>query len=122
MAQTPELTAAQKAEARSSYESGTRKYALGRYEEAAADFEKAYSISAQPAILYNMAQAYRLSNKHERALTLYKSFKSFDPDSPYRDEVTRRISELQKIVDEQKLLSTAPVPVMQLKAPVLVTP
>ena len=49
-----------------------------------------------------MAQANRLSNKHERALTLYKSFQSFDPDSPYRDEVTRRISELQKIVDEQK--------------------
>lgn len=98
----PTLTAAQKNEAKVAYETGTKKYALGKYEEAAADFEKAYSISSQPAILFNMAQAYRLSGKPDRALTLYKSYRSFDPDSPYRDEVNKRIAELQKTVDDQK--------------------
>lgn len=102
VARAAELTAAQKNEAKAAYETGTKKYALGRYEEAAADFEKAYSISSQPAILFNMAQAYRLSGKTERALTLYKSYRSFDPESPFRDEVNKRITELQKIVDDQK--------------------
>ncbi len=102
LAQTPTLTAAQKAEAKAAYESGKNKYALGKYEEAAADFEKAYAISSQPAILYNMAQAYRLSGKTERALTLYKSYRSFDPESPFRDEINQRITELQKAVDDQK--------------------
>lgn len=96
------LSAEQKAEAQRAFENGSKKFNLGRYEEAAAEFERGYTIAPSPGFLYNMAKAYRLANKYERALNLYKAFRSQEPSSPYRDEVNKQITDLQnKIAEEQ---------------------
>lgn len=46
-------------DARSLYEAGERAYRRGRFTEALEKFEKAYDLSEQPLLLYNIALAYR---------------------------------------------------------------
>lgn len=45
-------------EAREAYDAGETAYRLGRFEQAAHEFERAYQLSALPAILYNIGLAY----------------------------------------------------------------
>lgn len=46
-------------DARSLYEAGERAYRRGRFPEALEKFERAYDLSEQPLLLYNIALAYR---------------------------------------------------------------
>src|SRR5437879_13770949 len=41
------------------FRKGTRAYDLGRFLEAANEYEKAYEAKETPALLYNLGQAYR---------------------------------------------------------------
>jgi tetratricopeptide (TPR) repeat protein len=45
-------------DARAAYDAGETAYRLGRFEQAAHEFERAYQLSALPAILYNIGLAY----------------------------------------------------------------
>jgi len=48
-----------RARARSLDEAGAAAFAAGRFEEAARNFEDAYSLTQQPLLLWNIAQSYR---------------------------------------------------------------
>ena len=67
LAQTPPNDA-QRAEARARYENGTRKFDVGKYDDAAREFQAAYEIVGAPEILFNIAQSLRLAGKYEQAL------------------------------------------------------
>src|SRR5262249_7041268 len=64
---------ATKSEARAIYESAVRHYNLGEYSEAAEAFKEAYRRTPTPELLYNIAQAYRLSGDCAKALGFYRS-------------------------------------------------
>ena len=49
------------------YEVGDDHYAAGRYEEAVVHFQQAYELSPQPALLFNMANAYERMGEYEKA-------------------------------------------------------
>jgi tetratricopeptide (TPR) repeat protein len=84
-------------------------FALGRYASAAADFEKAFESNAEPALLYNAAQAYRLAGNKERALTLYENYlRVFGGNKEKRAEVESRIDELQKAIEHDKTVTSKP--------------
>ncbi len=95
-------------EARTYYDQGTKYYALGRFEEAIQNYEKAFELRPDPVLLYNIAQAYRLSKNFERALFFYKSFLRNMPDAPNRPEVERRIGEMEAALKTQETSSQAP--------------
>lgn len=61
-----------------------------------------------PALLYNIAQSFRLANEPDKALFFYKSFLSSVPDTPNREEVNGRIAELERVVAEQKKAKERP--------------
>jgi tetratricopeptide (TPR) repeat protein len=46
------------AEAKAEYRAGSDAYALGNYEEAVGHFERAYELSQQPELLFNLGQSY----------------------------------------------------------------
>ena len=46
------------AEAKAEYKAGSDAYALGNYEAAVGHFERAYELSGEPALLFNLGQAY----------------------------------------------------------------
>jgi tetratricopeptide (TPR) repeat protein len=100
----PVVTNAQQedvAKARDHYKRGTKAYDLGRYLEAAREYETAYEIKDDPALLYNIAQAYRLGGDHANALRSYRSFLRRLPNAPNRPDVETKIAELQKVIDAQ---------------------
>jgi hypothetical protein len=114
LASAQRMTPEQRQAAQEAYEAALKHYTAGSFELAAVSFQEAYEISSQPAILYNMAQAYRLANYPEAALSSYKAFLIAVPETTLRPEVEQRIQELGKLIistirkenEEAKRLST----------------
>src|SRR5262245_32790342 len=89
-------------EARSEYRRGLVKYELGEYEGAITSCKRAYDLTRSPALLFNIAQAYRLKNDPEQALHFYQTFLRLKPDAKNRAEVEGRINELEKLLAERQ--------------------
>jgi hypothetical protein len=98
----------ERSEALQHYEKGRRAFDLGAYEEAAAEYASAYRIRDDPALLYNLGQAQRLANHPVEALRSYRMFLIRVPDAANRDEVERKIAELQKLSAQPKATPTPP--------------
>jgi tetratricopeptide (TPR) repeat protein len=88
---TPE----QRKVARLHYEKAVNHFNLGEYGPAGDEFREVYKAVPQPVILYDAAQAYRLADDTQQALTLYQSFLRVSPNAPVRAEVEKRIRDLQ---------------------------
>jgi tetratricopeptide (TPR) repeat protein len=97
-----------RADARAHYEKATGAYALGRYADAAAEFEAAFTLKPDPAILYNAAQAYRLAGKKERALELYRSYRRvYGRRAEHAPDVDKHIAELEKAIESDRHAASA---------------
>jgi len=94
--------------AREHYRKGSTYFDLQKYIDAAHEYELAYEAKEDPALLFNIAQAYRLGGESAKALGAYKSFLRKVPTARNREEVATRINELQHIVDQQKHSAEAP--------------
>ena len=115
-AEGQQITPAQKQEMKLHYERATRAYDVGKYQEAIEEYQKAYEIGGDPPMLYNIAQAYRLSS--EKALTYYKKFLAIHPNAPNRAEVEKQIALLtQKLSEDKPAVIPAPVPPLEIKRP-----
>jgi Tetratricopeptide repeat len=120
------------AQDKSTYEQkGTTAFALGHFADAAEDFEKAFELKPDPALLYNAAQAYRLAGDKERALTLYENYLRVYGKKEKRAGVETHIEELKQAIARDKAVATspptrikpaAPGPATPTPAPVPVTP
>ncbi len=87
--------------ARAHYRKAQQAYDVGRWDEAIAEYELAYSLRNDPSFLYNMAQANRRKGDARRALDLYRNYLVKVPQSPQRPEIEDRIRALQKQVDRE---------------------
>ena len=79
------------------YEAGVKHFDLAEYEPALADFKEAYRQKADPAFLYNIAQCHRRLGHTDDAITFYQNYLRRSPDAKNREEVQRRISELEAV-------------------------
>ncbi len=95
-------------EARQHYETGTKQYDLGHWDESIREFEKAYELRPDPSFLYNLAQAYRRKGDTKRALDLYRNYLVKVPKTPQRAEIEEKIKSLQKQIDDAAAGRTAP--------------
>jgi tetratricopeptide (TPR) repeat protein len=96
-------------EARAHYERATSAYALGNYAEAADEYEKAFALKADRALLYNAAQARRLSGNKERALLLYQNYlRVFGDNVAYHTEVERHIANLKAAIEKDHEVANSP--------------
>jgi tetratricopeptide (TPR) repeat protein len=96
------------AQARSYFDKGMAHYHLEEYAQAIDKWEAGFRIKPAPEFLYNIAQAYRLSNKPERALAFYQKYLRMNPKADNRPEVERHIATLRPIVDQQRPAAAAP--------------
>src|SRR5262245_38094220 len=62
------------ADARAHFERGNAHYAVGEFAEAAEEYQAAYKLKQDPALLYNAAQAYRLAGNRDKAIILYTNY------------------------------------------------
>jgi hypothetical protein len=95
-------------EARVYLDKATAAYALNRYAIAAQNFEKAFELKPDPALLYNAAQAYRLAGNKERALELYESYLRVYGKKDKHEQIEARIRELKQAIDHDKAVATSP--------------
>jgi hypothetical protein len=97
-------------EARQHFLKGQQLFDVGRWDEAADAFEKAYATRSDPIFIYNMAQSYRRKGDAKRALDLYKNYLIKAPKSPQRPEVEERIRALQKQLDDEAAARASAAP------------
>jgi hypothetical protein len=95
-------------EARAYVEKATAAYALNKYAAAAENFEKAFELKPDPALLYNAAQSHRLAGNKQRALTLYQNYLRVYGRDERRPQIELRIEELKKAIEKDR--TEVPVP------------
>lgn len=116
-AQAMQLTPVQKQEMKLHYDKATRAYDVGKYNEAVEEYQKAYEIGGDPAMLYNIGQAYRLGDQPGEAVRFYRRYLQRSPQARNRDDVERRIADLEKLAEARRQAGpVTPVP------PVATTP
>jgi hypothetical protein len=59
---------------RAHYQRGLNHYNVAEYDQAIAEFKKAYELSNAPELLFNIGQAYRLKGDCKQAVRVYRSF------------------------------------------------
>jgi tetratricopeptide (TPR) repeat protein len=95
--------------AREHYDRATSFYALGQYGPAADEYEKAFSLKPDPALLYNAAQAHRLAGNKQRALLLYQNYlRVFSDRVANKAEVQRHVLNLRKAIETDEKTQTSP--------------
>jgi len=98
-------------QAREHYKKGLAAYNLGQYTEAAAEFEAAYRLFLDPALLFNIAQAHRMNGELEKALNGYRAFLRTAPQGTRdRAQAEKWRQELEREVARAKAASPATPP------------
>jgi tetratricopeptide (TPR) repeat protein len=92
---------ADKVEAKKHYQRGVAHYGLNEYKAAVKEFQEAYRLNPDPAILYNLGLAYRLDGDLESALRVYKSFLRTVEPSQRREQVENIVTALEKQLRER---------------------
>jgi tetratricopeptide (TPR) repeat protein len=115
-----QMTQAQKDEVKLHYQRATRAYDLQKYPEAIDEYQKAYEISGDPPMLYNIAQAYRLANQPREAAQYYRRFLQRMPNAKNREDVERKIADQEKLAEQRKKLEPVAPPPAPTKAPPIV--
>lgn len=77
------------------HDAGRENYLAGRYELAITEFEAAYSLVPEPILLFNLAQAHRKNGSRDQAILFYQRYLAAAPRARDREEVEKRIRELQ---------------------------
>jgi tetratricopeptide (TPR) repeat protein len=92
---------AERARARTLYQSGTSHYNLSEFREALGDFKEAYRLLQDASFLFNIAQCYRQLGDPTSAASFYRAFRREAPDAPNRADVDRLIGEMDKAAAAQ---------------------
>lgn len=95
-------------EARDHYERASAHFAVGEFADAAEEYQAAYKLKPDPALLYNAAQAYRLAGNNEKALVLYRNYLQFYPNQSNADDVRAQIAKLREALAAVNSAKTAP--------------
>jgi tetratricopeptide (TPR) repeat protein len=82
------------ADAKAHYQRATAHFAVGEYREAAAEYEEAFKLKQDPAILFNAAQAHRLAGDNQKALLIDNNVIKLYPTSQYATDSRERIDKL----------------------------
>ena len=97
-----ESEAEKKQQAKEHYEMATRLYDVGKYGEAIAEYEQAYLLIEDAALLFNIGQAYRLWDRPEDASRAYKNYLRRRPEASNRADVEKKIADMERIVEERR--------------------
>lgn len=95
-------------DARAHYQKATAHFAVGEFAEAAVEYQAAYKAKPDPALLYDAAQAYRLSNNPEKALILYRNYLQLYPGEPNAAEVRAQIDKVREAISAAEKAKSSP--------------
>jgi len=81
--------------AKKHYDKGEKLFALGRFDTALDEYQKAFDSKPVPAFLFNIGQCYRNLGDFESAVFSFKKYLKLEPDAPNRDKVEKLIEDLE---------------------------
>ena len=84
--------------AEKAFRQGMIHYDLGEFEDAIHLFKRAYELSKQPGLIFNIAQAHRLAGNIADSVYAYHTFLRLVPNAPNREDVERRIADLEAML------------------------
>jgi tetratricopeptide (TPR) repeat protein len=87
-------------QAEEQFQRGEAFFRAKRYDEAITAYREAYRLSALPALLLNIAQAYRLKGDARNAIANYRQFVEAAPDHEFAAEARVLIARLTAEVEE----------------------
>lgn len=90
------------------FDRGAKLYNLGHFQDAIPEFEKAYDLDPSPIFLFNIAQSHRQLGNKERALFFYRRYLEQAPNAANRDDVERRMKDLQASLQQEAELKQKP--------------
>jgi hypothetical protein len=105
LAQVDEATMAR---AQKHFKKGEKLYALGKFEDALKQYEKAYEYSELPELLFNIGQCHRNLDNYEEAIFSFKKYLSEKPAADNRAAVEKLIEELTEA--QRKREAARPTP------------
>src|SRR5436853_564501 len=89
-------------------------YDLGEFKEAADEYIIVYRLRPIPALLFNIAQAYRQGGLYEKARQFYKSYLREIPNAPNKGTIEQSIREMDELLaKEKRTKEAAPVGVKE---------
>jgi hypothetical protein len=83
------------------WDRGQELYKLGRYLEAAREFEAGYQVAPRSNFLLNVGHSYRRAQELRRAKTAYETFLKIDPSSAHRPMVEDLIRTIDDALSAQ---------------------
>src|SRR5262249_46892027 len=92
------------------FDRGAKLYNLGHFQEAIPEFERAYDLDPSPIFLFNIAQSHRQLGNKERALFFYRRYLEQAPNAANRDDVERRMKDLEASLQQEAELKQKPPP------------
>ncbi len=78
------------------YDRGEKLFALGKFDAALDEYQKAFDAKPLPGFLFNIGQCYRNLGDYDQAIFSFKKFLKLDPDTPKKDAVDKLIEELEE--------------------------
>ncbi len=106
--------------------SAIRLYEIGDYDEAIESFKKSFELDPNPAVVFNLAQAYRFKHDYPQAKLLFENFLRMLPRARNRSDVQLLIAEMARKADADAAHARAiaastqsPVPVAPPPEPVV---
>jgi hypothetical protein len=92
------------------FDRGAKLYNLGHFQESIPEFEKAYELDPSPIFLFNIAQSHRQLGNKERALFFYRRYLEQAPNAANRDDVQKRMKDLEASLQQEAELKQRPPP------------
>lgn len=95
------------------YDRGEKLFALGKFDEALDEYQKAFDAKPLPGFLFNIGQCYRNLGDYDQAIFSFKKFLKLDPETPKREAVEKLLEELEDKKERgegQKLVKKSPTP------------
>src|SRR5215468_8969253 len=83
-------------------------YDLGEYKEAADEYTIVYRLRPIPALLFNIAQAYRQAGLYDKARQFYKSYLRESPNAQNKAAIEQNIREMDELIAKEKRAKEGP--------------
>jgi hypothetical protein len=94
----PAWARAESEAARAERTQGTVALNLGHYDDAVEHLAKAYELTQDPVLLFQLAQAYRLGGKADKAIAAYSAFlRAAGGSARYRAQIERAAADIESI-------------------------
>ena len=78
------------------FDRGEKLFALGKFDEALDEYQKAFDAKPIPVFLFNIGQCYRNLGDYQQAIFSFKKYLKLEPDAPDKEKVEKLIDDLEE--------------------------